>query len=90
MKSHALSYLIGLVQENEIEAPQDLSEADVLSPWAVEFCYEGDELPALDRSAALARLNKSERGPKTRSRLQIARHNPNDNSSKATRRCPCS
>ena len=54
MKSHALSYLIGLVEEHEIEAPKELSEADVLSPWAVEFRYEGDEPPALDRSAALA------------------------------------
>jgi HEPN domain-containing protein len=53
MKSHALSYLIGLVEENEIEAPEELSEADVLSPWAVEFRYEGDEPPALDRSATI-------------------------------------
>jgi HEPN domain-containing protein len=58
MKSHALSYLIGLVQENEIEAPQDLSEADVLSPWAVEFRYEGDEPPSLDRTAALAQIEQ--------------------------------
>jgi HEPN domain-containing protein len=54
MKSHALSYLIGLVEENGIEVPEKLSEADVLSPWAVEFRYEGDEPPVLDRSAALA------------------------------------
>lgn len=53
IKSHALSYLIGLVEENEIEAPAELSEADVLSPWAVEFRYESDEPPALDRPAAL-------------------------------------
>ena len=53
VKSHALSYLIGLVEENEIEAPGELSEADVLSPWGVEFRYEGDEPPALDRSKAL-------------------------------------
>jgi HEPN domain len=52
-KSHALSYLIGLVEENHIEAPAELSEADVLSPWAVEFRYEGEDPPALDRSAAL-------------------------------------
>jgi hypothetical protein len=52
-KSHALSYLIGLVEENDIETPDELSEADVLSPWAVEFRYEGEEPPALDRSAAL-------------------------------------
>jgi HEPN domain-containing protein len=54
MKSHALSYLIGLVEENKIEAPESLTQADVLSPWAVEFRYEGEEPPALDRSAALA------------------------------------
>jgi HEPN domain-containing protein len=53
MKSHALSYLVGLVEESEIEAPECLFEADVLSPWAVEFRYEGEEPPALDRSAAL-------------------------------------
>lgn len=53
VKSHALSYLIGLVEENDIEAPDELSEADVLSPWAVEFRYEGEDPPALDRSAAL-------------------------------------
>jgi hypothetical protein len=53
MKSHALSYLIGLVEENGIETPEGLAEADVLSPWAVEFRYEGEEPPALDRSAAL-------------------------------------
>ena len=27
MKSHALSYLVGVVEENEIEAPEALSEA---------------------------------------------------------------
>jgi HEPN domain-containing protein len=53
-KTHALSYLIDLVEQNEIDAPQALSEADVLSPWAVEFRYEGEDPPALDRSAALA------------------------------------
>lgn len=53
MKSHALSYLIGLVEENEIGATEGLTEADVLSPWAVEFRYEGEEPPSLDRSAAL-------------------------------------
>jgi HEPN domain-containing protein len=36
-RSHALGYLIGLVEENEIEGPDEISEADVLSPWAVEF-----------------------------------------------------
>jgi HEPN domain-containing protein len=58
MKSHALGYLIGLVGENDIEAPAELSEADVLSPWAVEFRYEGDEPPALDRLAALSLVKK--------------------------------
>jgi HEPN domain-containing protein len=54
IKSHALSYLIGLVEEHDIKAPEALSEADVLSPWAVEFRYEGEQPPALDRSASLA------------------------------------
>lgn len=54
MKSHALSYLIGLVEEQDIAAPGALSEADVLSPWAVEFRYEGEQAPALNRLASLA------------------------------------
>lgn len=54
MKSHALSYLIGLVEDNDIMAPKALFEADALSPWAVEFRYEGEQPPALDRSASLA------------------------------------
>jgi len=54
VKSHALSYLIGLVEEHDIMAPEELAEADLLSPWAVEFRYEGEEPPALDRSASLA------------------------------------
>jgi hypothetical protein len=53
VKSHALGYLIGLVEENGIKGPGALSEADVLSPWAVEFRYEGEGPPALDRLAAL-------------------------------------
>jgi HEPN domain-containing protein len=53
MKSHALSYLIGLVEEHDITAPEALAEADVLSPWAIEFRYEGEQPPALDRSASL-------------------------------------
>jgi hypothetical protein len=43
MKSHALSYRVGSVEEHHIDAPPELSEADVLSPWAVEFRYEGEE-----------------------------------------------
>jgi HEPN domain-containing protein len=58
MKSHALSYLVGLVEEHHIDAPPELSEADVLSPWAVEFRYEGEEPPAFDRPAALVLVEK--------------------------------
>lgn len=58
IKSHALSYLIGLVEEHDIDTPSGLSEADVLSPWAVEFRYEGEEPPALDRPAALELVEK--------------------------------
>jgi HEPN domain-containing protein len=53
-KNHSLSYLIGLVEQRDIDAPSELSEADVLSPWAVEFRYEGEEPPTLDRLTALA------------------------------------
>jgi hypothetical protein len=53
-KNHSLSYLVGLVEEHDIDAPSELSEADVLSPWAVEFRYEGENPPALDRLVALA------------------------------------
>jgi HEPN domain-containing protein len=53
VKSHALSYLIGLIEENQITAPSALEQADTLSPWAVEFRYEGEEPPALDRDGAL-------------------------------------
>jgi HEPN domain-containing protein len=58
IKSHALSYLVGLVEEHRIDAPPELSEADVLSPWAVEFRYEGEEPPAFNRPAALALVEK--------------------------------
>ena len=59
-KSHELSYLVGLITEEETEAPAALEQADTLTDWAVEFRYEGDTLkgtgdpPPLDRAAALA------------------------------------
>ncbi len=53
LKSHALSYLVGLVEEHQIDAPATLEEATTLTPWAVGFRYEGDEPPALDRVGAL-------------------------------------
>jgi HEPN domain-containing protein len=53
-KSHELSYLVGLILENETDAPAALEQADTLTDWAVEFRYGGDEPPPLDRAAALA------------------------------------
>jgi hypothetical protein len=52
-KTHELSYLVGLIDENKIDAPPALEEAGMLTDWAVEFRYEGDEPPALDRAGAL-------------------------------------
>jgi HEPN domain-containing protein len=52
-KSHALDYLIGLVEQHGVAAPPALGLADMLSPWAVEFRYEGEDPPALDREQAL-------------------------------------
>lgn len=52
-RTHALGYLIGLVESHGIDAPTSLAEADVLSPWAVDFRYETESEPPLDRRAAL-------------------------------------
>lgn len=52
-KTHLLGYLIGLVQTNGIDAPPSVLEAAELNPWAVEFRYETDSEPALDRDATL-------------------------------------
>jgi HEPN domain-containing protein len=53
-RTHALDYLIGLVEANGIDAPTEaLAEAETLSGWAVEFRYETDGEPPLDRGAVL-------------------------------------
>jgi HEPN domain-containing protein len=52
-KTHQLNYLIGLLAEGDIDLPSPVIEADELSPWAVEFRYETDSEPALDRPATL-------------------------------------
>lgn len=53
VRTHSLNYLIGLVESHGIDAPPSLYEADVLSPWAVDFRYETESEPPLDRRAAL-------------------------------------
>lgn len=57
-KTHALGYLIGLVEANGIDAPPAVLDADELSPWAVDFRYETDGEPALDRQATLALIEE--------------------------------
>jgi len=57
-KTHALGYLIGLVETNEIDAPPAVLDASELSPWAVDFRYETDDEPALDRQATLALIEE--------------------------------
>ncbi len=52
-KTHALGYLIDLVQANGIDVTPGVLKAAELNPWAVEFRYEADSEPALDRHAAL-------------------------------------
>jgi hypothetical protein len=44
---------VELVEANGIDAPPDVLEAAELNPWAVEFRYEADSEPALDRHATL-------------------------------------
>ena len=52
-RTHAIDYLVGLVEDNGIAAPASLAAAVELSPWAVEFRYADDDEPALDRHAIL-------------------------------------
>ena len=52
-KTHALGFLVDLVDSNGIVAPPALAKADELAPWAVEFRYETESEPSLDRPAAL-------------------------------------
>lgn len=60
-RTHALGYLIGLVESRGIDAPPSLAEADVLSPWAVDFRYETESEPPLDRRAALGLVQELRR-----------------------------
>jgi HEPN domain-containing protein len=53
-KTHALGYLLELLLVSGIEVPSTVLKADELNPWAVEFRYEADSEPALDRHSTLA------------------------------------
>ena len=53
-KTHQLHYLIRLLEENRIDAPASVLDAVELNPWAVEFRYEEDDEPPLDRHATFA------------------------------------
>lgn len=52
-RTHDLDYLLGLLEANTISGPPELARAAELSPWAVEFRYETDDEPTLDRGDAL-------------------------------------
>jgi HEPN domain-containing protein len=53
-KSHELSYLVGLIEENKIDAPSVLDQVDTLTDWAVGYRYPDImEPPALDRAEVL-------------------------------------
>jgi HEPN domain-containing protein len=53
-KTHELSYLVGLIEENKIDAPSALDQVDTLTDWAVGYRYPDImEPPALDRAGAL-------------------------------------
>jgi HEPN domain-containing protein len=52
-KTHQLNYLVGQLTENGLDLPSSVIEADELSPWAVEFRYETNPEPSLDRIATL-------------------------------------
>jgi HEPN domain-containing protein len=50
--SHDLGFLVRRVREAGIEPPEELSDAQWLTPWAAALRY--DDPVALDRAAALA------------------------------------
>lgn len=52
-KTHQLNYLVRLLAGDGLDLPPSVIEADELSPWAVEFRYETDSEPALDRTVTL-------------------------------------
>ncbi len=52
-RTHALGYLVGLLEGHAIAGPEELAEVDELGPWAVALRYEIDDAPELDREAAL-------------------------------------
>ena len=60
-KTHQLHYLIRLLDENEIDAPSSVVDAVELNPWAVEFRYEEDDEPPLDRHATLSFIEEIRR-----------------------------
>jgi HEPN domain-containing protein len=57
-KSHDMEYLIDLVAQGGIDSPEGIRDAEALSPWAVEFRYEGEEPPVLDRADSLALVER--------------------------------
>ena len=60
-KTHQLHFLIRLLEENAIDAPPTVLDAVELNPWAVEFRYEEDDEPPLDRRATLAFIEEIRR-----------------------------
>jgi HEPN domain-containing protein len=52
-KTHQLNYLVRLLVGEGLNPPSSVIEADELSPWAVEFRYETESEPALDRPGML-------------------------------------
>lgn len=60
-KTHQLHYLVRLLTQHDIEAPASVTDVVELSPWAVEFRYETDDEPPVDRHAALALIEEIRR-----------------------------
>jgi len=60
-KTHQLHFLIRLLEENDIDPPASVLDAVELNPWAVEFRYEEDGEPPIDRRATLAFIEEIRR-----------------------------
>ena len=57
-RTHDLAVLLSLVKHHGVPAPPEFTEADALTPWAIEFRYEQALGETLDREAALTLVER--------------------------------
>lgn len=50
---HDLRMLIGICEREDLQVPDELAEADLLTPYAAELRYDDDRAQIVDRDTAL-------------------------------------